>query len=176
MSSFGSDFNFDYHVSFKDDEVGKDGDYNYERQEIGSDEMPGASVFYKDEYGTVFHTYSAYARGLDILLGAYNFLDLTPKGRDEAELAWSMAWVRHHDKYANAAPSHSCCSHAERREVAQVSQGARHGNRRAEDPALPLVRRSGRGRCEVLLLDLQGLAHRDHQPLRQGGARDSWAP
>jgi len=113
VSSFGGDFNFDYHVSFKDDEVGKDGDYNYERQEIFSDEMPGASVFYKDESGTVFHTYSAYARGLDILLGAYNFLDLTPKGRDEAELPWSMAWVRHHDKYANAAPSHSCCSHAE---------------------------------------------------------------
>ncbi len=113
VSSFGSDFNFDYHVSFKDDEVGKDGDYNYERQEIFSDEMPGASVFYKDESGVVFHTYSAYARGLDILLGAYNFLDLTPKGRDEAELPWSMAWVRHHDKYANAAPSHSCCSHAE---------------------------------------------------------------
>ena len=113
VSSFGSDFNFDYHVSFKDDEVGKDGDYNYELQEIFSDEMPGASVFYKDESGTVFHTYSAYARGLDILLGAYNFLDLTPKGRDEAELPWSMAWVRHHDKYANAAPSHSCCSHAE---------------------------------------------------------------
>ena len=113
VSSFGSDFNFDYHVSFKDDEVGKDGDYNYERQEIFSDEMPGASVFYKDESGAVFHTYSAYARGLDILLGAYNFLDLTPKGRDEAELPWSMAWVRHHDKYANAAPSHSCCSHAE---------------------------------------------------------------
>jgi predicted dithiol-disulfide oxidoreductase (DUF899 family) len=113
VSSFGSDFNFDYHVSFKDDEVGKDGDYNYERQEIFSDEMPGASVFYKDESGAVFHTYSAYARGLDILLGAYNFLDLTPKGRDEAELPWSMAWVRHHDKYANAAPPHSCCSHAE---------------------------------------------------------------
>ncbi len=113
VSSFGSDFNFDYHVSFKDDEVGKDGDYNYHRQEIFSDEMPGASVFYKDASGAVFHTYSAYARGLDILLGAYNFLDLTPKGRDEAELAWSMAWVRHHDKYANAAPSYSCCSHAE---------------------------------------------------------------
>ncbi|HEX7533545.1 MAG TPA: DUF899 family protein, partial [Methyloceanibacter sp.] len=69
--------------------------------------------FYKDESGAVFHTYSAYARGLDILLGAYNFLDLTPKGRDEAELPWSMAWVRHHDKYANAAPPHSCYSHAE---------------------------------------------------------------
>ena len=112
VSSFGSDFNFDFHVSFKDDEVGKNAEYNYERQEIDSDEMPGASVFFKDETGTVFHTYSAYARGLDILLGAYNFLDLTPKGRDEDELPWTMAWVRHHDKYESAAPSHSCCSPA----------------------------------------------------------------
>ena len=111
-SSFGNDFNFDYHVSFAEDQVGKDGDYNYEQQEIVSDEMPGASVFYKDADGTVFHTYSAYARGLDILLGAYNFLDLTPKGRDEAELPWTMAWVRHHDKYESAKPSHSCCAGA----------------------------------------------------------------
>ncbi len=112
VSSFGNDFNFDYHVSFAEDQVGKDGDYNYEQQEIVSDEMPGASVFYKDADGTVFHTYSAYARGLDILLGAYNFLDLTPKGRNEAELPWTMAWVRHHDKYESAKPSHSCCAGA----------------------------------------------------------------
>ena len=112
VSSFGSDFNFDYHVSFADVAVGKDVDYNYERQEIVSDEMPGASVFYKDETGGVFHTYSAYARGLDILVGAYNFLDLTPKGRDEAELPWTMAWVRHHDRYESAKPSHSCCAGA----------------------------------------------------------------
>ena len=112
VSSFGSDFNFDYYVSFADVAVGKDGDYNYERQEIVSDEMPGASVFYKDETGGVFHTYSAYARGLDILVGAYNFLDLTPKGRDEAELPWTMAWVRHHDRYESAKPSHSCCAGA----------------------------------------------------------------
>ena len=110
VSSFANDFNFDFHVSFKEDEVGKDGDYNYEQQEIVSDEMPGASVFYKDEDGTIFHTYSAYARGLDILLGAYNFLDLTPKGRDEAELPWTMAWVRHHDKYEGAAKPQSCCA------------------------------------------------------------------
>ena len=112
VSSFANDFNFDFHVSFNEDEVGKDGDYNYERQEIESDEMPGASVFYKDETGAVFHTYSAYARGLDILVGTYNFLDLTPKGRDEAELPWTMAWVRHHDRYESAKPSHSCCAGA----------------------------------------------------------------
>jgi predicted dithiol-disulfide oxidoreductase (DUF899 family) len=59
-------------------------------------------VFYKNEAGEVFHTYSTYGRGLDILIGAYNWLDLAPKGRDEAALAFSMAWVRHHDRYENA--------------------------------------------------------------------------
>jgi predicted dithiol-disulfide oxidoreductase (DUF899 family) len=62
-------------------------------------EGPGTSVFYKDENGNIFHTYSTYARGLDILIGAYNLLDLVPKGRDEADLPWKMAWIRHHDKY-----------------------------------------------------------------------------
>jgi predicted dithiol-disulfide oxidoreductase (DUF899 family) len=99
VSSFGSDFNFDYHVSFPADEVGSEVDYNYEKQDVGSDEMPGASVFYKDASGQVFHTYSAYARGLDILVGTYNFLDLTPKGRDEQDLDFTMAWVRLHDSY-----------------------------------------------------------------------------
>jgi predicted dithiol-disulfide oxidoreductase (DUF899 family) len=109
VSSFGSDFNFDYQVAFRDDEIGAEATYNYERQEIDSDEMPGASVFYKDESGSVFHTYSAYARGLDILVGAYNWLDLTPKGRDEEKLPWSMAWVRRHDEYDDAPKSQSCC-------------------------------------------------------------------
>ena len=109
VSSFGGDFNFDYHVSFREDELGKDGDYNYERQEIVSDELPGASVFYKADNGDVFHTYSAYARGLDVLIGTYNFLDLTPKGRNEEELPWSMAWVRHHDRYDGAQPQTACC-------------------------------------------------------------------
>ncbi len=67
-----------------------------------SDERPGASVFYKNETGEVFHTYSSYGRGLDILVGAYHFLDLAPKGRDEDGLAFSMAWVRHHDQYDGA--------------------------------------------------------------------------
>jgi predicted dithiol-disulfide oxidoreductase (DUF899 family) len=102
VSSDGSDFNFDYGVSFKDEAVGTEGDYNYARQQIESDELPGASVFYKDASGAVFHTYSTYARGLDPLIGTYNFLDLTPKGRDEADLPWTMAWVRHHDRYDGA--------------------------------------------------------------------------
>ena len=63
-------------------------------------------MFYRDEAGTVFHTYSAYARGLDILVGAYNFLDLVPKGRDEAGLSFTMDWVRHHDRYPDDGAVH----------------------------------------------------------------------
>src|ERR1039457_2081000 len=101
VSSFGSDFNFDYHVSFTKDQLAKGKvDYNYDMTQFPAEEAPGASVFYKEENGNVFHTYSTYARGLDIFLGAYNFLDITPKGRDEAGLAHSMAWVRHHDRYS----------------------------------------------------------------------------
>jgi hypothetical protein len=77
------------------------GVYNYGRPKFPSEEAPGASVFYKDKTGGIFHTYSTYARGLDILLGTYNLLDLTPKGRDEEGLKSSMAWLRHHDKYAD---------------------------------------------------------------------------
>jgi predicted dithiol-disulfide oxidoreductase (DUF899 family) len=105
VSSFGSDFNADYQVSFTPEEkaTGKVL-YNYEFIDgFPSEERPGASVFYKNAAGEVFHTYSTYGRGLDILIGAYNFLDLSPKGRDEEGLAWSMAWVRHHDRYDNAA-------------------------------------------------------------------------
>jgi predicted dithiol-disulfide oxidoreductase (DUF899 family) len=99
VSSYGSDFNYDFHVSFTKEEIAKGKvDYNYDLAE-GYDELPGLSVFYKDENGDVFHTYSAYARGLDMLVGAYNYLDLVPKGRDEAALPWTMAWVRHHDRY-----------------------------------------------------------------------------
>jgi predicted dithiol-disulfide oxidoreductase (DUF899 family) len=99
VSSHGSDFNFDYHVSATEAEQAK-GEvyYNYGRQEFMSDELPGLSVFYRDENGDVFHTYSTYARGLDILVGAYNLLDLVPKGRDENPDA-TMDWVRRHDEY-----------------------------------------------------------------------------
>ena len=102
VSSSGTDFNFDYHVSFSKEEKAKGKVYyNYEMTDFPSEEGPGASVFYKNEAGEIFHTYSSYARGLDILLGAYNFLDLTPKGRDEDGLTFSMAWVRHHDRYGD---------------------------------------------------------------------------
>jgi predicted dithiol-disulfide oxidoreductase (DUF899 family) len=108
-SSYGSDFNFDFNVSFRPEEADGEVYYNYEMGDFESDEMPGVSVFIKDASGAIFHTYSAYARGLDILVGAYNFLDLVPKGRDEAELPWTMAWVRRHDEYDDAEKSASCC-------------------------------------------------------------------
>ena len=99
MSSYGNDFNRDFHVSFTKEELANGKvNYNYDMVE-GYDELPGLSAFHKDEKGDVFHTYSAYARGLDMLIGAYNYLDLAPKGRDEAALPWTMAWVRHHDRY-----------------------------------------------------------------------------
>ena len=99
LSSHGSDFNFDYHVSATEDEKAKGKMfYNYKMDELMSDEMPGLSVFYKNEKGDVFHTYSTYARGLDILVGTYNFLDLVPKGRDENPDS-TMDWVRRHDRY-----------------------------------------------------------------------------
>jgi predicted dithiol-disulfide oxidoreductase (DUF899 family) len=104
VSSHGTDFNFVYHVSFTKDQMAKGAvEYNFAPREFPSEEAPGLSVFEKDEHGEIFHTYSAYARGLDLLVGAYNYLDLTPRGRDEGRLAFTMAWVRHHDRYGAAA-------------------------------------------------------------------------
>ncbi len=100
VSSYGNDFNRDYQVSFTPEEM-KQGEvfYNFERRRFPSEEAPGISVFFKDERGEVFHTYSCYARGLDMLNGAYHYMDLAPKGRDETGLSHSMAWVRRHDQY-----------------------------------------------------------------------------
>jgi len=100
LSSFDSDFNYDYHVSFKpEDRAGGKVIYNYAASKMDMSELPGISVFYKDADGQVFHTYSCYARGLDMMNTAYHYLDLLPKGRDEAGLPHSMAWVRLHDQY-----------------------------------------------------------------------------
>jgi len=100
VSSNGTDFNFDYHVSFTKDQMEKGAvHYNYRDGGFPSEEAPGVSVFAKDGRGNVFHTYSSYARGLEMLIGAYNYLDLVPKGRDEEGLAFTMAWLRHHDRY-----------------------------------------------------------------------------
>lgn len=99
VSSYGSEFNFDFGVSVPKDEVGKEHVYNYAATKFPSDERPGLSVFYKNVNGELFHTYSMYARGLEDLLGVYVILDRVPKGRDEAGLPHGMAWVRHHDRY-----------------------------------------------------------------------------
>jgi predicted dithiol-disulfide oxidoreductase (DUF899 family) len=129
VSSFANDFNFDYHVSFSTEEQANGKVYyNYDLTEFPSEEGPGLSVFYKNDAGEIFHTYSSYARGLDMLVGTYNFLDHTPKGRDEDGLAFTMAWVRHHDKYEDgynvdatqgyvppAKVDASCCSDHEKK-------------------------------------------------------------
>jgi predicted dithiol-disulfide oxidoreductase (DUF899 family) len=97
VSSGRSDFNFDYHVSF---EPGTgDGTYNYGPKTFGGSELPGISAFYKDDDGTIYHTYSAYARGIDIVNAGYQILDLVPKGRDEEGLPFTMSWLRHRDMY-----------------------------------------------------------------------------
>lgn len=100
MSSFESDFNFDYQASFTPDQV-ESGSvyYNYEMTTPFGPEHPGLSVFYKNEAGDIFHTYSSYTRGLDILLNAYHFLDMTPKGRNESG---PMDWIKYHDEYPSS--------------------------------------------------------------------------
>lgn len=114
VSSYGNDFNRDYRVSFTRDEMAQGKvPYNYGLNAFPSEEAPGASVFYKDGNGDVFHTYSAYARGVEELLGVYSLIDWTPKGRDEGDLPYPMAWVRHHDRYEQA-PAAACCSGAGR--------------------------------------------------------------
>jgi predicted dithiol-disulfide oxidoreductase (DUF899 family) len=115
VSSHGTDFNRDFRVTFTPEEKasGK-ADYNFGRTPPG-EEMPGVSVFYKDDSGAVFHTYSTYGRGVEVMMHTYNLLDLTPKGRDEAE-GGGMAWVRHHDRYEPApaakpaSAAGSCCA------------------------------------------------------------------
>jgi len=100
VSSYANDFNYDFRVSFTKEEMAKGKvDYNYNLMEFPSAEAPGISVFYKDKDGSIFHTYSAYARGTEAVVGTYNYLELVPKGRDEDSLPFPMAWVRHHDRY-----------------------------------------------------------------------------
>lgn len=113
VSSFANDFNRDYQVSFTEAEVAAGSMYyNYGNNPFPVDEAHGVSVFYKNEAGEIFHTYSTYARGPETLIGAYNYLDLVPKGRDEDALPFPMAWIRHHDRYNHqpkiAEPA--CCS------------------------------------------------------------------
>ena len=100
VSSCDTDFNFDYDVSFRPEEIAKkEGMYNFTIQDPLSPEREGVSVFYKDAADRIFHTYSAYARGIDMLNVAYHYLDLVPKGRDEADNEFRQFWVRRHDEY-----------------------------------------------------------------------------
>jgi predicted dithiol-disulfide oxidoreductase (DUF899 family) len=110
VSSAGSDFNYDFHVTASPEQVEKgEAQYNYEKIDEPGEE-PGVSVFYKDGEGRIFHTYSTYARGGDILIGAHNYLDMTPKGRNETE---TMDWMRHHDRYEDKPKAaHGCCGDA----------------------------------------------------------------
>ncbi len=108
VSSEGSDFNYDYGVSFTPETRAAGGaPYNFGTQRFNGSEAPGISVFLKEADGAIYHTYSTYARGLDMVNGAYHFLDLVPKGRDEEELPYPMAWVRLKDRYParSAAPA-----------------------------------------------------------------------
>ncbi|RJF96499.1 DUF899 domain-containing protein [Noviherbaspirillum cavernae] len=112
VSSHDSDFNHDFCVSFTPEEQAK-GEvcYNYDMRPFPSEEAPGISVFYKDKdgEGEVFHTYSTYGRGVEVMMGAYKLMDLTPRGRDENDVPNKMEWVRHHDRYEPAPAAGSCC-------------------------------------------------------------------
>jgi predicted dithiol-disulfide oxidoreductase (DUF899 family) len=99
VSSGNNDFNYDYHVSFQAEVPKEKLEYNYSQLSFDSSDLPGVSVFCKDEKGNIFHTYSTYSRGIDVLNTAYNYLDLVPKGRDEDEFEFSMEWLRYHDRY-----------------------------------------------------------------------------
>ena len=107
VSSFGSDFNHDFGVSFTPQQQRDGAEYNYRAGLPGSDEMTGMSVFARDGAGAVFHTYSCYARAGEAVLSVYALLDLTPRGREETLRGNLSEWVRHHDRYADAAAD--CC-------------------------------------------------------------------
>jgi predicted dithiol-disulfide oxidoreductase (DUF899 family) len=114
VSSFGSDFNRDFHVSFTDEERAR-GEvfYNFTMQPFPQGEAPGISVFVKDGDGTVYLTYSTFGRGVELMMHTYRFLDLLPEGRDEGGLPYTMAWVKHHDRYEETPRAHGagggCC-------------------------------------------------------------------
>jgi len=110
FSSADNDFNYDYAVSFRPDEI-KSGAkvYNFGTSNFGVEEAPGISVFYRDETGAIFHTYSCFARGLDMMNAAYHYLDLTPLGRHEQDLSYPMAWLRLRDQYEPSDATAACC-------------------------------------------------------------------
>lgn len=110
VSSGADDFNYDYGVSFTQGQIDAgDAKYNYGTTPLYGPELPGISVFFRDEKGGVFHTYSTFARGLDMMNAAYHYLDLTPLGRHEEGLPYPMDWVRLRDQYQPAPVQASCC-------------------------------------------------------------------
>jgi predicted dithiol-disulfide oxidoreductase (DUF899 family) len=110
VSSAANDFNKDFHVSFgPEDRVEGSVYYNYGMTRFPKTEAPGISVFCKDDAGEVFHTYSTFGRGVEVMMGTYNMLDLVPKGRDERDVSNKMEWVRHHDRYEPAQTAGACC-------------------------------------------------------------------
>jgi predicted dithiol-disulfide oxidoreductase (DUF899 family) len=118
VSSNGSDFNYDYQVSFRPEDIASGKVYyNYNAREFESEELSGLSVFTKDENGDIFHTYSSYARGYEMVDTTYMLLDMTPKGRNETGPNYNlMDWVRRHDEYENVpcnngTPLDGKCSH-----------------------------------------------------------------
>jgi predicted dithiol-disulfide oxidoreductase (DUF899 family) len=113
VSSNGSDFNFDYRVSFSEaDKARGKAIYNYAERDYMSDELPGISAFYRDDESNVYHTYSAYARGVEMALGTYAMLEFTSKGRNEQHDM--NDWMRHHDRYESAPSLSSCCAHEQK--------------------------------------------------------------
>src|SRR5204862_4574495 len=103
--------NVDFRVSFTaDDEASGELVYNFGTQRYQGEEAPGISVFYRDDAGQIFRTYSTYGRGVEVMMGAYPMMDLTPKGRDERDVPYKMEWVRHHDRYEPAPAAGSCCA------------------------------------------------------------------
>lgn len=110
VSSFGSPFNYDFHVSFTKEDLAKGSvEYNFTQtpSDKAHDELPGLSAFYKDEAGDIFHTYSAYARGGEEMISTFMILDRAPKGRNEGQI---MDWVKRHDEYEDQPKPHSCCA------------------------------------------------------------------
>jgi predicted dithiol-disulfide oxidoreductase (DUF899 family) len=189
VSSLGSDFNFDYHVSFTPEDLAKGKVfYNYRMTDASIEELSGISVFYKDETGEIFHTYSSYARGNEEVLGAYMYLDLTPKGRNETGPHYTLAdWVRHHDRYGAGGfvdatggyiapkPATSCCHSAETACEMSSRSNCSHpmatvvreeGGLYANTRHLSLVRWKGGGSDELLHLHFPGFEKRQNQPPR----------
>ena len=112
VSSHGSSFNYDFGVGFTPEQVAAGPlPYNYGEWPLSGEDWPGLSVFFRDESGRVFHSYSTYGRGVEVMMGAYRMLDLTPLGRGEREDAPNkMEWVRHHDRYEDVPASEPCCA------------------------------------------------------------------